>query len=82
MATAEERVKLILVELLGVDDGRVTRNASIMGDLGADSLKKVELVMAFEDAFELQIPDEDAAKILTVGDVTDYLRTHGKAEES
>ncbi len=63
MASVEERVKQIIVEQLGVDEAEVTPNASFVDDLGADSLDTVELVMAFEEAFEIEIPDEDAEKI-------------------
>src|SRR5262249_15935399 len=73
MPTAvEEKVKQIIVEQLGVDEGEVTPNASFVDDLGADSLDTVELVMAFEEAFDLEIPDEDAEKIRTVKDAIDY----------
>ncbi|HUK29625.1 MAG TPA: acyl carrier protein, partial [Candidatus Acidoferrum sp.] len=63
MPSIEERVKQIIVEQLGVDEGEVTPTASFVDDLGADSLDVVELVMAFEEAFGLEIPDEDAEKI-------------------
>ena len=66
MASVEERVKQIIVEQLGVDEGEVTPSASFVDDLGADSLDTVELVMAFEEAFGIEIPDEDAEKIATV----------------
>ena len=66
MAAVEEKVKQIIVEQLGVDEGEVTPSASFVDDLGADSLDTVELVMAFEEAFEIEIPDEDAEKIQTV----------------
>jgi acyl carrier protein len=79
MAAAEEKVKQIIVEQLGVDEGEVTANASFVDDLGADSLDTVELVMAFEEAFEIEIPDEDAEKIRTVQDAMDYLHEHGGA---
>ena len=78
MASVEERVKQIIVEQLGVDEGEVTPNASFVDDLGADSLDIVELVMAFEEAFELEIPDEDAEKIRTVKDAVDYINAHAK----
>ncbi|MGH9638716.1 MAG: acyl carrier protein, partial [Bryobacteraceae bacterium] len=68
MASVEERVKQIIVEQLGVDAGEVTPSASFVDDLGADSLDTVELVMAFEEAFGIEIPDEDAEKIATVKD--------------
>ncbi len=78
MASVEEKVKQIIVEQLGVDEGEVTANASFVDDLGADSLDIVELVMAFEEAFEIEIPDEDAEKIRTVKDATDYISAHTK----
>jgi acyl carrier protein len=78
MASVEERVKQIIVEQLGVDEGEVTPNASFVDDLGADSLDTVELVMAFEEAFEIEIPDEDAEKIRTVKDAGDYIASHAK----
>jgi acyl carrier protein len=78
-ATAvEEKVKSIIVEQLGVDEGEVTSNASFVDDLGADSLDTVELVMAFEEAFDIEIPDEDAEKIRTVKDAIEYIDKHGK----
>ena len=73
MASVEERVKQIIVEQLGVDEAEVTPTASFVDDLGADSLDIVELVMAFEEAFELEIPDEDAEKITTVKDAVEYI---------
>jgi acyl carrier protein len=69
----EQKVKQIIVEQLGVDEGQVDNNASFVDDLGADSLDIVELVMAFEEAFELEIPDEDAEKITTVKDAVEYI---------
>ena len=66
MAAVDEKVKQIIVEQLGVDEGEVTPSASFVDDLGADSLDTVELVMAFEEAFDIEIPDEDAEKIRTV----------------
>jgi acyl carrier protein len=78
MASVEERVKQIIVEQLGVDEGEVTPNASFVDDLGADSLDTVELVMAFEEAFEIEIPDEDAEKIRSVKDAVDYINAHAK----
>jgi len=77
MASVEERVKQIIVEQLGVDEGEVTPTASFVDDLGADSLYTVELVMAFEEAFGIEIPDEDAEKIATVKDAVDYIQKHG-----
>ncbi|HTS57170.1 MAG TPA: acyl carrier protein [Terriglobales bacterium] len=78
MPAVEEKVKQIIVEQLGVDEGEVTQNASFVDDLGADSLDTVELVMAFEEAFEIEIPDEDAEKIRTVQDAVDYVSKHAK----
>ncbi len=69
----ETKVKQIIVEQLGVDENQVDNNASFVDDLGADSLDIVELVMAFEEAFDLEIPDEDAEKIHTVKDAVDYI---------
>jgi acyl carrier protein len=68
MAVIDEKVKQIVVEQLGVEEGEVTPSASFVDDLGADSLDQVELVMAFEEAFDVEIPDEDAEKIRTVKD--------------
>ncbi len=79
MATSvDDRVKQIIVEQLGVDEGEVTANASFVDDLGADSLDIVELVMAFEEAFDIEIPDEDAEKIKTVQDAVDYVEKNAK----
>ncbi len=78
MASAEEKVKQIIVEQLGVDEAEVTASASFQDDLGADSLDIVELVMAFEEAFDVEIPDEDAEKIKTVKDAIDYVTSHSK----
>jgi acyl carrier protein len=69
----EDRVKEIIVEQLGVDADQVTANASFVDDLGADSLDTVELVMALEEEFDVEIPDEDAEKIATVNDAISYL---------
>ncbi|MGB8768427.1 MAG: acyl carrier protein [Candidatus Korobacteraceae bacterium] len=81
MASTEERVKQIIVEQLGVDEAEVTPSASFVDDLGADSLDTVELVMAFEEAFEIEIPDEDAEKIRTVQDAVTYIDQHAKAKK-
>ncbi len=71
--SVEQKVKEIIVEQLGVDPEQVTQEASFVEDLGADSLDTVELVMALEEEFGLEIPDEDAEKIITVGDAIDYI---------
>ncbi len=73
------RVKKIVVEHLGVDESKVTENASFIDDLGADSLDTVELVMAFEEAFSVEIPDDAAEKILTVKDAIDFISAKAKA---
>jgi acyl carrier protein len=73
-----ERVKQIIVEQLGVDENQVEPSASFVDDLGADSLDIVELVMAFEEAFDLDIPDEDAEKITTVKNAIDYIEEKKK----
>ena len=73
MSDIEERVKKIVVEHLGVEEAKVTANASFVDDLGADSLDTVELVMAFEKEFDIDIPDEEAEKLRTVGDAMKYL---------
>ncbi|HZO54756.1 MAG: acyl carrier protein [Acidobacteriota bacterium] len=70
----EQKVKQIIVEQLGVDEAQVDDTASFVEDLGADSLDIVELVMAFEEAFDLDIPDEDAEKIGTVKDAVEYIK--------
>ena len=73
---SEERIKEIIVEQLGVDQDQITPDASFIDDLGADSLDTVELVMAFEEEFDIEIPDEEAEKIRTVRNVIDYLKNH------
>ena len=73
MADVEAKVKEIIINKLGVEAGQITPEASFTNDLGADSLDTVELVMEFEKAFNLQIPDEDAEKISTVGDAVRYI---------
>ena len=74
----EEKVKQIIVEQLQVDEAEVTPTASFQEDLGADSLDVVELVMQFEEAFDLEIPDEEDEKIKTVQDAVDYIKKNGK----
>ena len=76
MSDIAERVKKIVVEHLGVDDNKVTDKASFIDDLSADSLDTVELVMAFEEEFGCEIPDDAAEKILTVGDAVTFLQQH------
>jgi len=74
MADLEAKVKAIIVDKLGVEESDITFAASFADDLGADSLDTVELIMEFEKDFDVQIPDEDAEKIITVGDAITYLR--------
>jgi len=76
-----EKVKQIISEQLGVDEGEVTPSASFVDDLGADSLDQVELVMALEENFDLEIPDEDAEKIRTVQDAIDYIEKKAKVSK-
>lgn len=75
----QPRVAKIIEEQLGVDQEKIKPEASFIDDLGADSLDIVELVMAMEEEFDIEIPDEDAEKLKTVGDVTNYLTAKGKA---
>ncbi|MCZ7591526.1 MAG: acyl carrier protein [Kiritimatiellae bacterium] len=77
----EEKVKEIIVEQLGVNAEQVTTEASFIEDLGADSLDTVELVMAFEEEFGAEIPDEDAEKLTTVGAVVSYLKEKGLGDK-
>ena len=79
--SVEDRVKEIIVEQLGVDANEVTSEASFIDDLGADSLDTVELIMAFEEEFGLEIPDEEAEKLTTVGDALNYLKTKQTEEK-
>ncbi len=74
----EEKIKQIIVDQLGVETDKVTREASFIDDLGADSLDTVELVMALEEEFDVEIPDEDAEKITTVGEAINYIKEHTK----
>ena len=78
MSDISERVKKIVVEHLGVEEGKVTEAASFVDDLGADSLDTVELVMALEEEFGIEIPDEDAEKITRVKEAVDYIEKHGE----
>ena len=78
MEPVADRVKKIIVDQLGVEEETVTPEASFVDDLGADSLDTVELVMEFEDEFDLNIPDEDAEKIQTVGDAIKYIEGHAQ----
>jgi len=80
MANLEARVKDIIAEELGVEREKLTNEASFMEDLGADSLDTVELVMAFEKEFDLDIPDEEAEKLRTVGDALNYLHQRMEAK--
>jgi len=75
-SSVEEKVKAIIVEQLGVNESDVTAEAHFVDDLGADSLDTVELVMKFEEDFDIEIPDEDAEKIQTVQDAIDYINAH------
>ena len=77
----ESRVKEIIINELGVEPEKVTDDASFVEDLGADSLDTVELVMAFEEEFGIDIPDEDAEQMRTVGDAISYLKKHSQAAE-
>lgn len=78
MSEIATKVTGIIVDKLGVEESEVTHEASFANDLGADSLDTVELIMEFEKEFELSIPDEDAEKIVTVGDAIDYLSANSK----
>lgn len=78
MSDIAARVKKIVVEHLGVEEDKVTENASFIDDLGADSLDTVELVMALEEEFETEIPDEQAEKITTVQEAIDYINAHAQ----
>ena len=71
-----EKVKGVIVEQLGVAENSVTEEASFIDDLGADSLDIVELIMALEEEFDIEIPDSDAEKVVTVGDVVEYIKDH------
>jgi acyl carrier protein len=79
MASTQDKVKQIIIEQLSVEEGEVTANASFVDDLGADSLDRVELIMAFEEAFDLEIPDDKAETIKTVQDAVDYIEKNSKS---
>jgi acyl carrier protein len=81
MSDIGERVKKIVVEHLGVEADKVTESASFIDDLGADSLDTVELVMAFEEEFGIEIPDEDAEKITRVKEAIEYIDAHAKSKK-
>ena len=79
MPSVEGKIRQIIADQLGVDSASVTENASFVDGLGADSLDRVELIMAFEETFDIEIPDEDAEKISTVQDAIDYVQKYSKA---
>ena len=79
MPAVEEKVKQIIVDQLGVEPADVTPTASFVDDLGADSLDRVELVMALEETFDVEIPDDDAEKIATVQNAIDYIQKNAKS---
>ena len=81
MSTVEQQVKAIVAEQLGVKQEQVTNDASFVEDLGADSLDTVELVMAFEEEFGIEIPDEDAEKITRVKEAIEYIDSHAKGKK-
>ncbi|MCF6156433.1 MAG: acyl carrier protein [Candidatus Brocadia sp.] len=76
MSAVEDKVKEIITKQMGVKAEQITKDTSFINDLGADSLDTVELIMEFEDAFDMNIPDEDAEKIRTVGDAIKYIEEH------
>lgn len=79
MSSVQERVRKIIAEQLSVGEDQVTSEASFVDDLGADSLDTVELVMALEEEFEIDIPDEEAEKIVCVQDAVDYIKSHAES---
>ena len=81
MENIEQRVKKIIAEQLGVNEAEIKTESSFVDDLGADSLDTVELVMAFEEEFGIEIPDEDAEKITRVREAVDYIEQHAKAKK-
>ena len=80
MDNVEQRVKKIVAEQLGVNEAEIKNESSFVDDLGADSLDTVELVMAFEEEFSVEVPDEDAEKLQTVGDVIKYIEERAKQQ--
>ena len=81
MASIEEKVKSVIMETLGVSESEITPQASFVDDLGADSLDTVELIMSFEEAFDMEIPDEEAENIIKVQDAIDYIKEHAVVED-
>ena len=79
MPSTQDKVKQIIIEQLSVEEGEVTANASFVDDLGADSLDRVELIMAFEEAFDIEIPDDQAETIKTVQDAVSYIKKNSKS---
>jgi acyl carrier protein len=79
MSTTQDKVKQIIIEQLSVEESEVTPTASFVDDLGADSLDRVELIMAFEEAFDIEIPDDQAETIKTVADAVSYIEKNSKA---
>ena len=75
MSEQYDKVKEIIIDKLGVDDGKITMEAKFIDDLGADSLDTVELIMQFEEEFGIEIPDDDAERLLSVGQAVDYIST-------
>lgn len=82
MVDIESRVKKIVAKNLDIDEARITPDSRFVDDFDADSLDQVELIMAFEEAFEVEIPDEMAEKVRTVGDAIKYIKEHAKAPTS
>ena len=81
MSEVQDKIKQIIVDELGVDEAEVTENARFIEDLGADSLDLVELVMRFEEEFDIEIPDEDAEKITRVKEAVEYIESHAKSKK-